>query len=225
MRALLLAIGLVAAGAAPMAPAVAADTVADQVFDAHLMAGVATPETFHYRYEMSGTLMGKPYTSRVLMEVRKVGPDGEKEVHFDMFDGPNHRDFGPMAAREQNPLVLIFLQRDVVQMGNLTGGSPEYFRHRIRDAFNAPADVSPMTIELDGKAQPATRVLIHPFRRDPHIQTFPQFEEKAYEFIVAQGVPGGLWRIATLTPGKDPAAGPAFEESMTFVDTQPPGRG
>ena len=45
---------------------------------------------------------------------------------------PTSAQFGPIAAQEQNPLVLVFLQRDVTQMANLTGGAAGYFQQQIR---------------------------------------------------------------------------------------------
>lgn len=202
------------AGAAAAPAASAADTVADKVFGPGLLAGVTAPAVFRYRYELRGVTMSEPYASRVVMDVREVGADGGKKVWFDMFEGQNRREFGPTAAKEQNPLVIMFLQRDVEAMRNLTGGSAGYFQQGIRRSFSEPAEVAPVEVEFDGRKVPATRVVIHPFRADPSIARFPKFRDKAYEFVVAPEVPGGLYRIASSTPA--PEGGTVLEESMTF---------
>lgn len=213
MRSLMLA-ALILGGAHA---ATAAETVSSMVFDAGLLAEIRQPTTFNYRYEMSGSSLPEPFASHVTMEVREVQPDGGKSVFFDMFEGPNRRAFGPMAAKEQNPLVLVFLQRDVVQMSNLTGGAGGYFQQQIRKAFNEPAATSPVTVEMGGREIAATRIEIKPFANDPNIQRFPKFKDKTYEFIVAEEVPGGLYRIAASTP--DPENGQVIlEESMTFEE-------
>jgi hypothetical protein len=196
------------------APARADDTVADKVFGAGLMTNVTSPEALRYRYELSGVTMAKPYDAPVTVDVRQVAPEGDKKIWFDMFEGQNHRAFGPMDSREQNPLVIVFLQRDVTEMGNLTGGSSLYFQQQIRQAFNGPAEVSPLDVEVDGRKVQATRIVIHPFRGDPQIERFPKFRDKAYEFVVTPEVPGGLYRIATSTP--DPKGEVVLAESMTF---------
>ena len=201
------------------APARAADTVADKVFGAGLMTNVTAPEMLRYRYELSGVTMAQPYDAPVTVDVRQVAPDGDKQVWFDMFEGQNHRAFGPMDSREQNPLVIIFLQRDVTEMGNLTGGNAFYFQQQIRQAFNAPAEVSPLAVEVDGHEVQATRVVIRPFQNDPQIERFPKFKDKAYEFVVAPELPGGLYRIATSTP--DPKGEVVLSESMTFERAEP----
>jgi hypothetical protein len=143
-----------------------------------------------------------------------VAQDGGKKVWVDMFEGPNRRALGPIDAREQNQLVLVFLQRDVAQMGGLTGGAGGYFQQQIRRAFGKPAEVSALEVDVAGQPVQATRVVIHPFRDDPAIERFPRFRDKAYEFVVAPGVPGGLYRIAASTP--DSEGNTVLEESMTF---------
>jgi hypothetical protein len=200
--------------------AMAAETVAGRVFDAGLLAKVDEPATFRYRYDMQGTSLKEPFASHVTMEVRNVRDDGSKEVFFDMFEGPNRRAFGPMAAKEQNPLVLVFLQRDAIQMSNLTGGASGYFQQQLRRSFNAPATTAPVKVEVGGQVVEATQVEIKPFADDPNIERFPQFKDKRYVFVVTDQVPGGLYKISAATP--DPKDGSVIlEESMTFEEVAP----
>jgi hypothetical protein len=200
-------------------PAAAADTVTDKVFGANLLAPVTRPVVIEYRYELRGQTIERPISSRVEMAVREVSAEGDKKIWFDMFEGENRRQFGPEAARQNNPLVLIFLQRDVTSMGNLTGGASGYFQQQIRKSFNEPAEVTALEVDVDGRRLQATRVVVRPFRADPAIARFPKFREKAYEFVVADAVPGGLYRIASSTP--DAAGGTVLEESMTFARVAP----
>lgn len=213
----LLALAATAAGATP---ATAADTVLDHVFNAGLLDGVTRPQAIEYRYERRGGTAAESVSSRVAMHVREVAASGEKKVWFDMFEGADRRQFGPMDAREQNPLVIVFLQRDVTGMGNLTGGQSGYFQQQIRRAFGEPAEVSPVQVELDGRPVSATRVVIRPFRADPSIARFPKFKDKSYEFVVAPEVPGGLYRIGSSTPGE--GGGVVLEESLTFARADAP---
>jgi hypothetical protein len=137
-----------------------------------------------------------------------------------MFEGKDARRFGPVQMTSQNPLVLVFLQRDVAEMENLTGGSQHYFRNRIRAAFMDPAEVERIELDYAGRKVPATRILMRPFVDDPQIAHFPQFRDKVYEFVVAEDVPGGIWRLATRVP--DPSSGELIlEESMTFAKETP----
>jgi hypothetical protein len=194
-----------------------AETVAHAVFEPGFLKDLTAPATFRYRFEVSGETIKEPIASNVVMDVREVKADGSKVVHFDMFDG--QRQAGPMAAREQNLVVLTFLQRDVAQMANLTGGAAGYFQQQIRRSFNGPAVTDEVEVEVAGQPIRAQRLVIKPFADDPNIARFPRFREKAYEFVVAQEVPGGIYRVATHTP--DPENGAMIlEESLTFAEVR-----
>ncbi len=213
--------GLLALGLALLAaPAWGADTVADKVFGAGLLAGVTEPSVLHYRFEMSGKDIVPPFASHIDVDVREVAPDGAKSVFIDMFEGANRRQFGPIAAQDQNPLVLVFLQRDVTQMANLTGGAAGYFQQQVRRGFNDPAVVEPFEVTLGDRKLAGTRLVMTPFANDPNIDRFPQFKGKSYEFIVADGVPGGIYRLGSLVSG--PADGQAIlQETVTFEEVRP----
>ena len=198
----------------------AADTVAQRVFDANPLAGLHQPAVFRYRYQMQGQDIEPPFASHIEMDVREVAADGAKSVYFDMFEGVNRREFGPMAAQEQNPLVLVLLQRDVTQMAKLTGGAAGYFQKQIRKAFNETAESAPAEVAVGDRKLPGMRLVIRPFHDDPQIGRFPQFRDKAYEFVVAEGVPGGLYQLATRVP--DPQDGHLIlEEIVTFQEVKP----
>ena len=68
-------------------PAWAADTVADRVFGAGLLAGVTEPTVLRYRFEMSGKDIVPPFASHIDVDVREVAADGGKSVFVDMFEG------------------------------------------------------------------------------------------------------------------------------------------
>jgi hypothetical protein len=209
--------GLALAALLGAAAPAAAETVTHAVFEAGFLKDLTAPATFHYRYEMSGETIEEPIASQFVMDVREVKADGSKVVHFDMFDG--QRRAGPMEAREQNLVVLAFLQRDVTQMANLTGGAAGYFQQQIRRSFNDPAETEEIEVDVAGQKIRAQRLVIKPFAGDANIARFPRFRDKSYEFVVAPAVPGGIYRIATLTP--DPASGkPILAESLTFAEVR-----
>jgi hypothetical protein len=202
------------------APPAFAESVTQAVFDARLLADVKEPATFHYRFELRGESIEEPYSSPAVMEVREIAPSGEKQVFFDLFEGEARRTFGPQTATSLNPLVLVFLQFDVNEMGNLTGGSPGYFQQQIRKAFNEEGLTDKISVEIDGRTVEAVRVRMQPFHDDPNIERFPAFRDKTYEFVVADGVPGGLVRIAASTA--DPKTGDiVIEKSLTFERVDP----
>ncbi len=212
-RALVAAL-LLSAPTPPVALATEA-TVAELVFAPGFMAAVSEPTIFRYRFRLAGRGMEVPYVSEARMELREIGDDGGKLVWFDMFEGANRRAFGPMRILDQNPMLFVFLQRDVTSMANLTGGAAGYFQQRIRASFTRPAEVETLEVAWRGRELAAERIVLYPFRDDPRIDRFPQFRDKSYEIVVASGLPGGIYRIATRVP--DPSGGPPLlEESLTL---------
>ena len=215
MRRHLLLLGLLAGLHA--APAAAAeDSVAHLVFEPGRFAAVTEPQTLRYRFETRGRGFENVPPAPGTLDVREVAEDGGKKVWLELFEGEARRAIGPLEAREQNPLLLVFLQMDVTEMSRLTSGSAIYFQQQIRRAFNSQVPTEAVEIELDGKRLPATRIAIRPFKDDPRIDQFPAFRDKAYEFTVSDAVPGGLWSVVARTP--DPKTGELIlEKSMTFV--------
>ena len=108
------------------------------MFDPGRFAGIEQPVDLGYRFEVHGQGI-ETDASPVRVEVRKVAADGGKEVWLDLFEGSARRSAGPLEAKGQNPLVLVFLQLDVAEMGRLTGGAAGYFQQQIRKAFSEPA--------------------------------------------------------------------------------------
>ena len=130
----------------------------------------------HYRYEMSGKDIDPPFASHIDVDVREVAPDGAKSVFIDMFEGADQRQFGPIAAQDQNPLVLVFLQRDVAQMANLTGGAAGYFQQQVRRGFNEPAVVEPFEVTLGDRKLAGTRLVMHALRERPQHRALPAIQ-------------------------------------------------
>jgi hypothetical protein len=217
-RLTLAALALLAGLQAPSARA-AEDSIARLVFEPGRFAAVTEPQTLHYRFDTRGRGIEKTLSAPGRVEVREIGADGAKKVWLDLFEGEARRAIGPVDAREQNPLLLVFLQMDVTEMSRLTTGAAAYFQQQIRKHFNETVPTEAVEVEVDGKPVPATRITIRPFTADPRIAQFPAFRDKAYEITVADGVPGGLWSVAARTP--DPKTGELIlEKSMTFVGVE-----
>lgn len=196
------------------------DSVAVVVFEANLLADLRTSATLHYRYDMSGDKIEQPFTSHALMRIEATGDGESKEASFELFEGPNKRQFGPIHAASQNPMILVFLQRDVTQMSRLTGGSAGYFQQGLRHGFRGTGEVEKRKVEVAGETVEVKKISIRPFESDPQISRFPQFRDKTYSFWVGDDVPGGLYRVEAVTP--DPKSGTVvLAESFTFDRIEP----
>lgn len=191
------------------------DSVTHLVFEPGRFAAITEPQTLHYRFLTQGRDVGDLPPAPGKLEVRKIEPDGDKQVWLDLFEGSARRTAGPMGAKDQNPLLLVFFQIDVTEMSRLTAGSALYFQQQIRRHFNDMSPTEKVEVQLDGRPVQATRITFRPFAADPQIDQFPVFRDKSYEITVSDEVPGGVWSVVARTP--DPKTGELIlEKSMVF---------
>ncbi|MEX3936604.1 hypothetical protein AB4Y32_33340 [Paraburkholderia phymatum] len=100
-----------------------------------------------------------------------------------------------------NPIILYFLERDIAEMEQLTGGQRRYFQQRVRLALAAGPPITDATAQVDGKPVKARKIVIQPYLHDPNAERFPKYTSKRYTFVLADGVPGGVSLLLTEVPG------------------------
>ena len=209
-----LALVLLAAGPASAAQEGEWSRAQILLFDTPHLENVTTPLTLTYDFRQRGE-GSAGFEDKVDLIVTEILPEGRRNLEFRFLSGERQRVFQPISSFSGNPLVMLFLQWDVEQMKEATGGSARYFRNRIRYAFHDRAELDEVEIDLAGRALVATRVTIRPFAGDRLSDRFPGFEQKYYEFLMTPEVPGGIYRIKAVTPAAEGAA-PRQEESVTF---------
>ena len=185
------------------------------LFDTPHLENLTEPASLSYDFARRGSGDGD-FADQVVMNVTEIQADGRKNLEFEFLSGERRRLFQPMSGFRGNPLVMLFLQWDVEGMKRATGGSERYFRNRIRYAFYDRAELDEVSVELDGRALTATRVVIRPFLDDPMKDRFRGLERKFYEFLIAPEVPGGIYRIRAVVPAADDS-GQASEERLTYA--------
>ncbi len=196
----------------PLSPAQAA------LFETPHLRNVSQPETLEYSFVRSGD---SGFTDRVEIHVGAPHADGTKSVSFDFLTGARHLPYPTVDNFAGNPLLMMFLERDVRDMKEQLGLSATYFRNRIRQAFVDRAVVADASFMLDGRALPAREITVRPFADDQRLERSPSVQGKTYVFVLADGVPGTLAELRSELPA-DPALGaPAFRETLTFVGDKP----
>jgi hypothetical protein len=183
------------------------------LFESNHLKEISHPVVLDYRFRHHGGPEGD-YEDKVSADIRAVHPDGRKDVWLDFLSGDRQVNFPPAMGFNGNPLLMFFLQHDVMEMAAVTGGSAQYFRNRIRDAFADGAAMHPAEVTIDGAPQHATEIEVTPFSHDPNLTRFPAFAAKTYHFILSDAVPGSIYEISTTAPGTAPDS---FEEGMTYA--------
>lgn len=134
------------------------------------------------------------FSDTVAVHVRRVNPNGTKDLTFDYLTGPRRVQFPELDGFRGNPLLMHTLERDTLAMKDALGVSSNYFRNKIREAF-VTATVSDGTFTLDGKTVPARVVVLRPFKDDSRLQRLASVQAKTYTFVLSDAVPGTVAEI------------------------------
>ena len=214
-----LALGIAAPAAAaddqppPLSPAQVA------LFESDHLKSITKPVRLDYAFEHHGGT--GDFTDKVSETIREVHEKGGKDVAVEFLSGEHQMGFPPVNGFHGNPVLMYFLEHDVVELRQATGGATTYFRNRIRRAFLDGATMHPTEVTVGGKTQAATEIVITPFRNDAQIVRFPGVAEKSYRFVLCDAVPGTIYQISTSVPKPTQPAGgagavAAFDETMTY---------
>ncbi|MCB1858587.1 MAG: hypothetical protein KDI63_09955 [Gammaproteobacteria bacterium] len=215
-----LGILIVLAVTAPQTGAVGGDDPAAQLNPAQQMfflgnhlKGVSPGSILHY--QLQGATQGEaPFTDWARITVTGAAGADKHNMEFEFLSGTRHLDFAPAADYVGNPILIHFLEYDINQMAKATGGRNGYFRNAIRRAFATPV-MRPTTIAFAGETLQATEIIVKPFVNDRNIDSFQIYQDKRYEFIFSDQIPGSVYRIHSVVPGEN-GNGLFQEETLTF---------
>ena len=194
------------------------------VFVEHQLANVKAPASLRYTYVKSGSL--EPgFEDEVRIDVKRKGKVC-CTVQGSFLSGERKMKLPEIEEAQANPVILYFLERDIREMERLTKGKSGYFRKRIRMTMVDEAKVRDTKVSYDGREVDAQEVSLNPYESDPLRARFEKYAQKRYTFVLASGVPGGVYQVRTALPGALPSDAPVLEEVMTLagpvaVDKQP----
>ena len=203
--------GATAAEDRPLSPAQTA------LFDTPHLSNVTRPETLNYTYARVGP---DAFADRILVEIKRINPDGTKDMTFDYLTGAHHVAFPAVGDFRGNPLLMLVLDRDVAMMSSALGMSEAYFRNRIRESFLDAAVVTDTTVSVAGAETPARTVVVTPFAHEQRLARIPSLQAKTYSFTLARTVPGMIASIRIDTPPDPALHAPEFSERITFAGVE-----
>ncbi|WOD15356.1 hypothetical protein [Paraburkholderia kirstenboschensis] len=123
----------------------------------------------------------------------------------------------PNGGLQCNPVIIYFLERDIAEMEQLTGGQRRYFQQRLRLALAAGPKIETVTSQIDGKPVKAQQIVVQPYLDDPNAERFAQYIAKRYTFLIAPTVPGEVALIRTEVPGaNNDFAHPLHSRTLSF---------
>lgn len=186
-------------------PIQAADkTAADLIFSEPYLKKLGHPNVVSYSYThetASPKEYGDAFKEAVTVHVRRPTlENGFNSVAIALKSDDRSYELGPFENTSGNPVIMMFLERDLNQMRSRVGGTPVYFRNTIRRAFREGAEIADTTVEIKGVQVAAKRITIRPFKDERQAGRFGKFRGKVFETIVTDAVPGGIFTMKSFVP-------------------------
>ncbi len=191
---------------------------ANYLFGRPHLSGITQPAVLRYRFARRSTA-DDGFEDTIDVRVDAIREAGRRDTSMVFFTDTRNRPYPDLTDFLGNPLVLMFLQRDVWDLSRTRGGQARYFRYRIRQALRETATVEAETIETALGTIEGHRITITPYENDRYRRRLDQFEFKTYEFVVSDDVPGEIYMIRTVVPATASAgagAPPLIEETVVF---------
>jgi hypothetical protein len=220
LRAAPIAASLVALALSGTGVAAAAPAIVDLVFYAPHFAKIENGSTitYHFVRRAEDPKLEPSFEDEVKV---KVGPQGaENSVSISAFSGARALSM-PNMSKTGNPVIVALMEQDVTEMHKLLGGSPFYFRNRMRQAMSEERPAEPIRLEYGGKTVDGWKVTLKPFGDDVKNRgKLKEFAERTYELTFSEAVPGGLYALKTVTP-KAGGEGAILVEELTVKAEAP----
>lgn len=189
------------------------------LFQTPHLQDIARPTVLRYGFERQAK-DEDGFADHIDVKIDAIRDDGRRDVSFAFFTGARARPYPALSNFSGNPVVIVFLQREVWALSRKIGGLARYFRYRIRLALRSNATVGNETIETEHGVLQAHKITIKPYENDRHRALLGPYEFTTYEFVVSPDVPGGIYSIKTTVPAGEKDAAPLVRETVVFNEQQ-----
>ena len=187
------------------------------LFETSHFSSFSKPTVLRYGFERQAA-EGDGFADRIDVNVDAIRGGGKTDVSFGFFTGKRMRPYPKLDNFTGNPLVVVFLQREVWALSRKIRGQARYFRYRIRLAFRNNATVEEHNIDNGSGVMPGQKITITPYVKDRHRDRLGPYEFTKYEFVVSPEIPGGVYSITTTVPATDKDAPPLIKETVVFQE-------
>jgi hypothetical protein len=186
---------------------------------------IKTPKTLFYHYEGKGETIS--YNKKSFQIELKNNSNGIILTGMS-FENKKREPLKRILNPENNPIILYYLEYDILQMQRLTKGKHNYFRRRIRAALaEGPAIFSEEKV-INGKITTLKKFSIMPYATDPlrfsaGRAKYRRYSKKKYTFYTSDQIPGHLYSIEYEIPKrKKKGNNKDFYGQETFIFSDKP---
>lgn len=209
--------GLVSGGVPRAADGSGVSEANGLLFQTRHLEGLESPVTLHYRLEAAGGDNREGFTDDISVTIRPSADSPDWHAEFDYLSGERKRHVPSVSGATGNPIIKIFLQREVIEMEQLTGGDWRYFQKAIKASLEESATVSQVRFPYDGQEVDGVRVEVVPYRDDPRRERIGAYAGMRYAVVLSDDVPGQVYELeATTATGNKSESEPVFAETVTL---------
>lgn len=197
------------------------DTAQYLLFDRHYISELSPPAVLHYTYShwtADEAAWGQNIEDSVTVDIEQ--PDKgqtRNRVMIEVFSGPKARHIGPISNAGGNPVLMIFLEKDLFAMKRHMQGAPVFMRNAMRHAMRGKEQVTDSEIFYEGQKHPAKTVTVRPYKNQRMPPKYQIFDDKTYRFTVSDVVPGGIFEIESTLPDGSEAGKMQVIDRLTFI--------
>ena len=209
--------------AVPMLSAAAPTTppdVASLLFEKPQWTNAPVGSSLVYDYSQKVPVkFGPTFDDKITLKLDKGDDDKSRTAEVRMFSGEHTTPAGPFRSDEQNPVMLLALENNVEQLTKAWGANPRYLKNAVRKAWRNNAKIENVSLSVDGKQVPGTRITIEPYSNDPEAIKMGGLETMVYTVEVADSVPGNLVKVDIHAPA---TGTPTFSEVLIYAGEKTP---
>lgn len=179
----------------------------------HLL-NVLQPVSLLYNFKQTGE---QKFTDSVSARITQTYEDGTRDLQFNFLTGERKKSYPDINGFRGNPMIMLFLEWDVVKMEDSPGSlaSQNYFRNKMRVGFWKYCKVDEIEVYYGDAQYKGKRITMQPFANNEADRKMAAiFADKQYEFILVDEIPGELYQISTTMPSNENEA--IESTQMTF---------
>lgn len=157
------------------------------------------------------------YEGRIIITAHTIPGSDAKRVEFDASPNIGQNQIPVVDQARGNPLIMVFLQSDMLELAKATGGHWRYFQKQMKLALEHDAQVEPVTIEFKGEPLNAERITVRPYAEEQvRRKELGHYRNRTYEFLLSEDLPGEIFELRSVTPAGEESEGIVVEKKVTL---------
>lgn len=175
-----------------------------------------TGPDYSARYVYSSSRAGseeRDFDDRITMTAHAVSGSDAKRVEFDLPAGSSQKPVPAVERARGNPMIMVFLQSDVLELAEATGGHWRYFQKQMKLALEHDARVEPVSIDFQGQSIEGHRITVQPYAKEQaRRKELGPYRNKTYEFLLSDELPGEVFELRSTTPAGEGSEAPVVRQ-------------